>query len=257
MRWSVLVPAGAILAVLLAAPARSALADDDEAKTKAACLAAFDDGQKLRLDGKLGRAREQLLFCSRTECPALVREDCAKLVNDVNASQPTVVFAAKDDRGRDLVGVRVTVDGVTVAERLEGNPVELDPGAHRVRYEAAGLPPVDDEFVARAGEKLRRLDVTLRAPRAEAPPPAVRRAPVAGYARRRSRPARHLRARVRALRCRRRPHEVRDCRRGGRRGGRVARGRRVRSPRAAVRVAPFGGEHVLPGRAPGAERSRR
>jgi hypothetical protein len=180
VRWSVFFPAFATAAALLGA-VPAARADD---ATKAACLASFDEGQKLRLDGKLGAAREQLLACSRAECPGLVRDDCVRLVDDVNRSRPSVVFAAKDDEGKDLVAVKVTVDGTVVSESLDGKPLELDPGAHRVRYEASGYPAVDGAFVARSGEKLRRVDVTFRAPHVElapAEPPPAHRAKVAGW----------------------------------------------------------------------------
>src|SRR5262245_39904559 len=61
------------------------------APTKEACIAAFDHGQQSRRDGALRRAREELLVCSQQECPAVVRADCAGVLREVDAAQPTIV----------------------------------------------------------------------------------------------------------------------------------------------------------------------
>jgi hypothetical protein len=58
-----------------------------------------------------------------------------------------------------LVAVRVFLDGALIAEKLDGEPVRVDPGAHSVRYEARGFAPVVEHVVIRAGEKNRILGV--------------------------------------------------------------------------------------------------
>ena len=41
---------------------------------------------------------------------------------------------ARDAKGEDLTEVRLTIDGETVAERLDGRALTLDPGTHTFRF---------------------------------------------------------------------------------------------------------------------------
>jgi len=150
------------LAALLAAPA-SARADE-----KQACVAAYEKAQQLRMDAKLRAAKEQLVVCSRPECPVIIRQDCVQWMGEVNASMPSVVIAARDTAGHDVLDVRVTVDGVVVSEQLDGKPIAIDPGPHKLRYVTRGKPPVDEQILVREGERNRPLTVTF-APSAGAP----------------------------------------------------------------------------------------
>ena len=152
--------------LLAAAPAR---ADD-----KRECLSAFDEAQQLRIDGKLRAARDRLLVCSAERCPAPVRKDCAQWTTEVMAAIPTVVLGARDPQGRDVPRVRVVIDGVSVVERLDGEPVPVDPGAHTFRFESSRAPAVEQQAIVRAGEKNREITVTLTsasaAPGSSSPP---------------------------------------------------------------------------------------
>ncbi len=134
------------------------------ADEKQACLQASDRGQQFKLDGKLMSAREQLLLCARPECPKLVRDDCAQWMTEVLAALPSVVFGARDAQGHDVMTVRVSVDGNVVAEKLDGKPMPIDPGAHTVKYETAGMSAVEEQVLVREGEKNRSLTVTFPAP---------------------------------------------------------------------------------------------
>src|SRR4051812_23385078 len=99
--------AATLLAVVsLSFAERSAHADE-----KQACLAASEKAQQLRSAGKLGDAREQLNVCGRPECPKLVQQDCTLWMTELLASLPSIVPSAKDRKGRDLVDVRLTIDG--------------------------------------------------------------------------------------------------------------------------------------------------
>jgi hypothetical protein len=150
-------PLLAVLAAALLAPA-AARADD-----KAQCLTASDDGQSQRDDGKYRRARESFATCSRDVCPALVRRDCTKWLAELSQSWPSVVVSAKDDKGGDLVGVSVRVDGDVLVSKLDGKPMAVDPGSHTFRFEAAGFPAVEQQVVVHAGEKSRLLAVQFGA----------------------------------------------------------------------------------------------
>lgn len=158
--------AAAIACLAAAAPAR---ADD-----KQACIAASEDAQQLRIDGKLLAARARLLECARPECPAIVRQDCAQWMADVVAATPTVVLGARDAQGHDVWTARAAMDGAPLAERLDGRPVPVDPGVHVFHFESTAAPGVtaDAQVLVRAGEKNREIAVTLAVPGAPAVVPA-------------------------------------------------------------------------------------
>jgi hypothetical protein len=107
-----------------------AAADD-----KQACVAASEKAQQLRSAGKLGEARDQLNICGRSECPKLIQQDCTQWMSEVLANMPSVVPGAKDRKGRDLVDVRLSVDGKVATEMLDGKALVLDPGVHTFLFE--------------------------------------------------------------------------------------------------------------------------
>ena len=148
--------AAALLALSLAT-ARDALADP----TKAQCVEADTAAQTERRAEHLRAAREQLELCSKAACPTLVREDCAQRLSDLDAMAPTVVFAAKDAAGEDLVAVRVTMDGVPFATELSGAALPVDPGLHAFTFETDGASPVEKKMVVREGEKGRQERVVF------------------------------------------------------------------------------------------------
>jgi hypothetical protein len=157
-----------LFALLVAAP--FAGADD-----KDACASASEQAQQLRSRGKLIEARDQLLACSRRACPAVVKEDCERILTDVEASIPSVVVNARDPDNKDTVAVRVLADGAPLAETLTGLAIPLDPGAHTLRFELAGAKVVEQRVVVHEAEKNRVITVafeslTPKPPRVVEPP---------------------------------------------------------------------------------------
>lgn len=151
-------------AVLLFVPAAAS------AEPKDACIAAYEQTQTLRKDGKLVSARAQAEICARESCPALLTKDCARWIHELDGSTPSVVFEARSDGGAVLTDVRVSVDGAVIASHLDGKPVAIDPGKHVFRFEADGAT-ASETVLVREGEKNRRVRTTLAA-RAEEPAPA-------------------------------------------------------------------------------------
>src|ERR1019366_931213 len=98
----------ALTASLAAAMLLSASAFADV--TKEQCIDANGQAQELRREGKLAAAREQLRLCGNPKCPAMVRDDCAKRLDEVDKAQPTVAFTVKDATGADVTAVKVMVD---------------------------------------------------------------------------------------------------------------------------------------------------
>jgi hypothetical protein len=147
----------ASLAVTMALSPASARAD----VTKAQCLDANANGQDLRRDGKLSAAREAFRRCADASCPALLRDDCTRRLDELERAQPTIIFEAKDGAGNDLSAVKVTVDGLPLADRLGGAPLAIEPGEHTFAFETAGQPTLQKRFVIRESEKDRRESITL------------------------------------------------------------------------------------------------
>ena len=141
--------------------------------TTADCLGASEASVKLRSENKLRDARAQLLTCAAASCPADIRAECSRRVEQVNAQIPTIVFEAKDGAGNDLTAVKVTMDGKPLAERLEGTAISLDPGEHKFVFEVAGQAPITKTIVLRVGEKERRERIVIGpAPTTATTPPA-------------------------------------------------------------------------------------
>jgi hypothetical protein len=133
---------------------------DERADEKQACASAAEEAEQLRIDARLMAARERLLRCSRPGCPAAVRSDCAEWMTELAAAMPTVVLAVRDARGQDVLGALVSVDGVLIAQGLDGKALEVDPGVHKFRFESAGAA-VEQVVLVRQGEKSRAITATL------------------------------------------------------------------------------------------------
>jgi hypothetical protein len=145
----------AILSILFAAPAQAAEAD--------VCADDAEQGQIARDAGRLLDARARFLRCSNPGCPAVVQRSCIGWLDAVDERIPTLVPAARDPSGHDVVDVRVSIDGVVVAESIDGRAIRVDPGRHVVRFER-GADHAERIVVAREGERARTVEATIGAP---------------------------------------------------------------------------------------------
>ncbi len=128
---------------------------------KKECANAYVEAQKLKKDGALKKAREQLIICGKDECMSAVKKDCIAWLDEVNASLPTVVVEAKGPDGKETFDVKVTVDGQVISEKLDVKAIELDPGTHKFVFEYAGQEPIEQEVVLREGQKNKTLEVSF------------------------------------------------------------------------------------------------
>lgn len=140
---------------------------------KAACVASSDLGQKLRDRAKLKAARAEFLKCADTSCPDAVRSACAGWIDEVDAAMPSVILGASTPRtscanARDLVDVRVTLDGAPLADRLDGRALSVEPGEHSFRFESGGAS-AEEKVLVKQGEKSRPVAVTLELPTTPCP----------------------------------------------------------------------------------------
>jgi hypothetical protein len=144
-------------ALALASPGAHAL-------TKDQCVDANTRAQSLRREGKLGAAREQLTLCMDATCPGIVRDDCTQRLDELERVQPTIVFDAKSAVGDDVVLVHVAVDGLRLADVLDGRSLGVDPGQHVFTFDVPGQPTTTYRFVLKEGEKDRRERIVLAGP---------------------------------------------------------------------------------------------
>ena len=161
------------LAIAIGAQAIAPSVRAEDAKVK--CANAYEQAQRTRKNGELRASQKNLLVCTNPVCPAVLRDDCLRWADEVERAMPTVVFAVRDPAGQDVTDVRVLVDGVLLAEKVDGKAHAIDPGSHTLRFESEGSVAVEQVVVILEGEKLRTLSVTLpsAAPVETAGPPKV------------------------------------------------------------------------------------
>jgi hypothetical protein len=153
----------AVAMVLGSSPARAQNTD--------ACVASYERAQELHQAGKFVEARVELLVCAQPSCPRLTTPDCTRWLREVDEGVPSIVVSAKDAAGRDVVDVRISIDGRAAVDRLDGKGILVDPGEHTLRYERANEAAIEQKILARQGEKNRLITVVF--PSHIPPPPIV------------------------------------------------------------------------------------
>jgi hypothetical protein len=165
MRWILVIAATVALDVAGAAPAR---ADDTDGDPNAEpCFAAAESAQPLMKQHKLRGARVRLEVCSRDVCPRVARADCRRWLDEVTRATPSIVVVARehgDGAAGPVEEVRIVEDGVVLATRAGSTPLALDPGAHTLRFERAGWPPIEKRFELAEGENGHVVDVVFETP---------------------------------------------------------------------------------------------
>ncbi|MEA2747230.1 MAG: hypothetical protein QOI41_1373 [Myxococcales bacterium] len=137
------------------------------------CVAAADEGQKLRDDSKLNAAREKFIMCAAKACPGAVSKQCSQWLIETEKDMPTMTFRALDDQGKETIEVKVLVDGAKVSDTIDAHALALDPGEHKVRYERADGRSVEEKILLRPGEKNRLIELTFQV-KTVAPPEPVK-----------------------------------------------------------------------------------
>jgi hypothetical protein len=143
-----------------------------------ACFASSAEGQKLELAGKLRLGRAQFVTCAAAKCPKEVADDCAEHLAKIDKRLGSIVVSLRAD-GKDVSDARVLIDGEVSSEKLDGQPIMVEPGKHKVRIERTGAAAIERDVDVAEGAKLQPLAVTVETP----PPPATSRPiPVASIA---------------------------------------------------------------------------
>jgi hypothetical protein len=150
-------------AFALCVVASTAPALAQETSEKVACARSYEQGQRLRRSQELRAAREELVSCSRAECPASLRKECTQWLSEVELAIPSVLVSAKSSDGKPAKDVHIRIDGEPVSEQATRSPIPLDPGVHVVRFESPGAAEIEERVTLRSGEKSRRIEVTFAA----------------------------------------------------------------------------------------------
>jgi hypothetical protein len=154
-----------------------ASAADASAQDADACVQASNAAVSAQEAHHLLQARASLAVCASSSCPDVVRQSCARRLEEVRGLVPSIVVVARDTSGHDVASATLRIDGG--APRVIGaDSIELDPGAHELRVEAPGMQPAVEHVVVREGERAREHAFTLQ-PAAPAPAPTAA-APAAG-----------------------------------------------------------------------------
>jgi hypothetical protein len=123
------------------------------------CVASAEGGQRQRDGGRYLAARQALVMCSAPSCPTAIAHDCQTWLEDLERKIPSIVVSVRDERGQDVLGARVSIDGVPIEQA--GAPVSLDPGEHFITAEAQRFETSRTGVVVMAGEKNRIVVATV------------------------------------------------------------------------------------------------
>jgi len=144
------------LSLLLAIPSL-ALAD------VTTCVHAHTSGQREAKAGHFKAASELFASCvSEPSCPGAIRAECAEFYKGAERSVPTLIFAALDEQGGDLIQVRVSSADQVLSESLDGRPIAVDPGQHHFKFELASGQVLESDVLVREGEKNRIVSVRAK-----------------------------------------------------------------------------------------------
>lgn len=127
----------------------------------ASCMASHEKAQVARLSGGFLESIRELKACASPKCPEVLRSDCLQWRHELDSLIPSVVIGAEADSG-DMVEARVLVDGVVVRESLDGRPIALDPGTHRLQVVLPDGRSQEQRIVLAEGERGRRVLFSFR-----------------------------------------------------------------------------------------------
>lgn len=147
------------LALALAAHAAPCVA---AAPKQQQCIAAAESGQQLRSRSKLIEARKAFAACTASTCPAVIRRDCGRWIEELEATTPTVTVKLEDASGAEVADGRVLLDGDPMPRAADGRATQIDPGVRRFVWMRDEEGNVEQQVVVREGEHNRVI--VLRPP---------------------------------------------------------------------------------------------
>ncbi len=127
------------------------------------CAASYEVSQEYRHKGKYLEARQKIADC-KVLCPKVLARDCTLWDEELDSAIPSIVVVARDESGRVLQDLRLSVDGRVVAQRLDGTPIEVNPGRHSLQVQGDQGPGTQIVLDVSDGSKGRTVEVRLRSP---------------------------------------------------------------------------------------------
>lgn len=161
-----------LLSMQLRAQDRDGAAPETTTTTVRRCVELHEQARIQRLEEHWQSAREAMNACASEECPLALRSDCKAWLEDVARQMPSLLIVVeRDDDGR--TPVRFELDGQPVDLPEPSGPIEVLPGAHRLRFSLPPYPDVEHEVTLLKGEKNHFLRVRFVRERPAAMPPVV------------------------------------------------------------------------------------
>jgi hypothetical protein len=150
------------------------LAFADKKVDKKACSDSYEKAQVMQKASRLNDERAELTVCTQDACPKWIQTECVKWLADIDEHQPSLVIAAKDSQGHDVLDASIEIDGSMISSKLDGSPIRVDPGQHTIKITPDGQAATEMKVVARWGEKSRVVPIILGASSnaTSEPPPA-------------------------------------------------------------------------------------
>ncbi len=103
----------------------------------------------------------------------MLRADCADMLRQVEAAQPTIVLKAVDAKGADVTDVSVDLNGKRLVSSLDGRAIAVDPGKLSLVFARPPAKPVTVTVMIGEGEKSHIVQANLEplaAPTTSTPP---------------------------------------------------------------------------------------
>ncbi|MDP9149431.1 MAG: hypothetical protein M3O36_05765 [Myxococcota bacterium] len=135
---------------------------EPSARTGAICKAAYETAKERERAGHLREAREHLLVCANTVCERALRRICAANVTQLDTVDlPSITPWVTDAAGAPTRDVQVAMDGEMLTSRLDGQPINVDPGLHEFSFGRKGEAPVTQKLMIVQGQQDRRIAISL------------------------------------------------------------------------------------------------
>ena len=142
-----------------AAPMSTAAPVVDERSPTQVCVESHGASQEARADKRFLDAKQNLLECSKAVCPGLIRGDCARWFDEMEALIPSIAVVVRRS-GIDVDGAEILVDGATVSA---GREFDVDPGSHQIVVRMPGEEARTRTIQVSPGEQHRLVTIELPA----------------------------------------------------------------------------------------------
>jgi hypothetical protein len=154
---------GAACAALLCASLAPRASLADGASTVEKCVADHVAGQEARLDHHWLAARERFRACAAASCPAPLVTECTGFLRDLDERMPSLLMTVRDGEDHDVTSGELWLDGAAVPQSSWGVAIDVDPGAHELRFQREGKVVAQQTVVTAERERGRAVKLVVSA----------------------------------------------------------------------------------------------